>query len=323
MNLKISVIIPCYNGFRYMKRCLESFEKQTVKPYEIIIADDCSTDDSFERLKEYAENSKLNFVIIRNEKNMGPGIARKNAVDVSGGDYIAFCDCDDWFETDFIQIITENINKHNADVLMFDSYYTYDDRKIVSNPVKKLSSGNKNEILANIDMSLCKTVVKKQILTGIEFPALYHGEDGAVVPQIIANSESFILIDKPLYNYYYRTGSASQKLSDKAAFDMVEAFKTVQRNLPRKYFAECEFIGIKYVCYGAVLSGFKSGIKTKDIKNILNDFEKDFPDWINNKYIRNLGKIKNIYLILLKKRMFIPVKLMTSLHGFYIQTRRK
>lgn len=260
-----------------MKKCLENFEKQTLKPYEIIIVDDFSTDDSFERLKQYAEKSKLNFIIIRNEKNMGPGVSRKNGVNVSSGGYIAFCDCDDWFETDFIQIITENISCENSDVLIFDNYNTYEDRKIVAGTVKKLSPDNKNEILANIRMSLCRVVVKREIFTGIEFPPLYYGEDGAVVPQIIANAETFSLIDKPLYNYYHRAGSVSDKPSAKAAYNMVEAFNTIKQNLPEKYFAECEFIGIKYVCYSAVLSGFKAGIKTSQIKDILNRFEKIFP----------------------------------------------
>lgn len=322
MNHKISVIIPCYNGWKYMRRCIDSLENQTVAPYEVVVVDDCSKDDSFERLKEYAKTSPLNFIVLKNEVNAGPGISRKNAVDASNGEYIAFCDCDDWFELDFIESINKAITEEAPDVVIFDNYNTYDDRKIAAGTVKEYQN-DKRSILANIRMSFWRIVAKRDIVADVVFPPLYYGEDGAVVPQIIAKAKRFSLIDKPFYNYYYRVGSVSQRPSSKAFKSMIEAFCVVSDNLSDEYRTECEYIGIKCVCYSAVLCGFKSGKKTVDIKAAIDDFEKKYPDWMNNPYRKNLGKIKNIYLFFIGKRMFLPVKLMTFLHDYYIRFRKK
>ena len=90
----ISIIIPCYNGWKYMENCLQSLEKQTILPDEIIVMDDCSTDDSFAQLSAYTATSVLPLRVLRNEKNSGPGFSREVASQLVTSDYVAFCDCD-------------------------------------------------------------------------------------------------------------------------------------------------------------------------------------------------------------------------------------
>lgn len=166
-------------------------------------------------------------------------------------------------------------------------------------------------------------VVRREIMRSVICPSLYYGEDGAVVPQIIAAAESFAIIDKPLYNYYYRTGSVSQKPSPKACVDFVEAFRIVKSELPEEYRNECEYIGIKCVCYSAVLSAFKAGVSKTEVVKIIDGFEKDYPGWISNEYINNLGIAKKLYLLSIKYRLFMLVGLMSSMHDFYISHRKK
>ena len=59
----ISVIIPCYNSFKDMGKCLDALENQTFKDFEVIIVNDCSKDDSEQRLHEYAQKSNLKMSI--------------------------------------------------------------------------------------------------------------------------------------------------------------------------------------------------------------------------------------------------------------------
>lgn len=307
-----------------MDKCLSALEAQTIAPAEIIIVDDCSTDDSFERLQEYKEKTKLNIVLLKNEKNLGPGISRKKAIDTVIGDYIAFCDCDDWYDCDFIETVSKEIkSKVNTDVVIFDYYKVYSNQSISAGSTINYLKSEKNEILANVKMSLCCFVVKKEIMQSVVCPPLYHGEDGAVTPQIIAKSENISVLDRSFYNYLYREGSVSFKPSPTGYKELVEAFRVVKTELPEKYYDECEYIGIKYVCYGAVLSAFKAGVDRTKVFSILDEFEKDYPNWISNKYICNLGKIKNLYLLFIKKRMLLFVSVMSSLHDYYIKLRKK
>ena len=322
MGNKISVIIPCYNGWKYMDRCLHSLENQTCPPFEIIVVDDCSSDNSYKQLTEYSKTSSLNFVILKNETNVGPGASRGKAINVAKGDYVAFCDGDDWFELNFVEEMTLAIEKESPDVIIFDSYNAYDDRSLRANTLDGIENSKKN-ILANMRMSLCRLVAKREIVQKVSFPPLYFGEDAAVVPQIIAEANRFTLINKPFYHYYFREGSASQKPSPKACAQLALAFETVKASLSEEHRTECEYIGIKCVCYSAILSGFKSGTPTKQIKEILRTFEEEFPNWTENPYRNNLCKIKNIFLFLISKKWFLPAKVMTYMHGLYVKFRKK
>ena len=73
---KISVIIPCYNAEKYIKKCFEGLEKQTFREFDVIVVDDFSTDNSLNILYEIKQNSKLKIKVIKMKQNVGPGEAR-------------------------------------------------------------------------------------------------------------------------------------------------------------------------------------------------------------------------------------------------------
>lgn len=93
---KISVVIPTYNRERTLKRSIESVLKQTYLNIEIIIIDDCSTDNTEQIVKSF-NNEKIRY--IRLDKNSGACVARNKGIEIATGDYIAFQDSDDeWLE---------------------------------------------------------------------------------------------------------------------------------------------------------------------------------------------------------------------------------
>ena len=91
---KISLIIPIYNMGRYLRECLDSIIKQSLKELEIICIDDGSTDDTLEILKEY--QWKDNRVKILEQENHGVSYSRNKGIDYASGEYIFFIDPDDW-----------------------------------------------------------------------------------------------------------------------------------------------------------------------------------------------------------------------------------
>jgi len=88
---KISVIISSYNREKYIGIAIDSVLNQTYKNVEIIVIDDCSTDNTEEYLKKYKD--KIRYY--KNEKNCGCGISRKRGMEYAKGDYIIFLDDDD------------------------------------------------------------------------------------------------------------------------------------------------------------------------------------------------------------------------------------
>lgn len=100
-SVPVSVIIPCYNASETLERAIISVIKQSVLPKEIIVVDDNSTDDSWDKMKCLQNRYKqiTNFIVKKNEKNIGAGSTRNRAWDEAKYDYIAFLDADDaWIE---------------------------------------------------------------------------------------------------------------------------------------------------------------------------------------------------------------------------------
>jgi len=106
-QFKISVVIPMYNASKTIERCLDSVLEQTYLPYEIIIINDGSTDDSRAVVEEYIKRntSKLNIQLI-NQKNSGVSSARNRGIKESKGDWIAFLDSDDIWVKNKLEIQT-------------------------------------------------------------------------------------------------------------------------------------------------------------------------------------------------------------------------
>ena len=128
--MKYSIITPMHNSFQYMQRYFSHFELQTYKDFELIIVDDCSTDDSYDLLLQYMEKSDLNIKCYRLEKNMGPGVARNYALDMAKGEWVTFVDSDDWIEADMYEILHGAIKKENALISCCGRYDVYGEKKI-------------------------------------------------------------------------------------------------------------------------------------------------------------------------------------------------
>lgn len=312
----ISIIIPCYNGWKYMKKCIESLENQQVAPKQVIVVDDCSSDDSFERLVEYSKNTKLRMSVYKNDKNCGPGKTRHNALKYVKTKYVAFCDCDDWYERDFISSISEcEQSKGETDLIIIGSYTCSENgEKSVNSETKKMCEKSKKEIIAMCQMSLCRLVVKSDLIKTVSFPPLYHAEDGVVVSQVIAMSNNIEILDKPLYNYLTRIGSASTTPSPNTFRDFVIAYNLIVESLGRQYAEEVEFIGIKYICYGAILNALKYGVNKEQIVDVLNCFEKTNPNWYANQYRKSLSLTKRIYVYAVKHRFWNVTDMLTRIH---------
>lgn len=101
----ISVILPCYNVALYLDRCLTSLVSQTMdlSEIEIICVDDASTDDTWEKLKEWEAVYPETIMIIQCKENGKLGRARNIGFQYASGDWISFIDSDDWVEPDYFE----------------------------------------------------------------------------------------------------------------------------------------------------------------------------------------------------------------------------
>ena len=100
----VSVIIPVFNRFQYVKRAVDSVLAQSYKNWEIIIVDDCSS-----QIYSLDSNWTSNIKLIRNDINLGSGLSRQNALKVAKGEFVAFLDSDDFYHPDFLKETVFNL----------------------------------------------------------------------------------------------------------------------------------------------------------------------------------------------------------------------
>ena len=103
-----SVLIPTYNGSRYLRECLDSVVLQTYRNFECIIVDDCSTDDTYTIVQQYAEQHAF-FRIYKNEKNVGLVQNWQRCIALANGDWLKFLFQDDLLAPDCLAVFDNHI----------------------------------------------------------------------------------------------------------------------------------------------------------------------------------------------------------------------
>ena len=140
LEVPVSVIIPCFNSEKTIIKSLESVKAQSVKVLEIVCIDDCSEDNTVECIRKYSQqNPQLNFQILINEVNRGPGYSRNLGWDKANGKYIAFLDADDVWHPEKIAIQYYWMT-NNSQVSMSGHYCNFVD---VINDVSPIDLDNK------------------------------------------------------------------------------------------------------------------------------------------------------------------------------------
>ena len=125
-RLTYSVAMASYNGSKYIIQQLESIENQTVTPDEVIICDDCSTDNTVEVVSNYSKNSQLNIVIVQNHTNLGFRKNYEKCINLCSSDIIFYCDQDDvWINTKAEKFLME-FSKDNNLVYAFSNAFVTD-----------------------------------------------------------------------------------------------------------------------------------------------------------------------------------------------------
>lgn len=220
---KVSIITPCHNSRKFISDTINSVLLQTFSDWEMLITDDCSTDNSVEIIETFVEKDNR-IKLIKSDKNLGGAGARNLAIRQAQGKFIAFLDSDDIWEKEKLERQIIFMEKNNY-AFSFSQYYIMDEQ------------GNKTEKIIQVPKSIdykhylsntiigCLTVVIDREKTGnFEMPLIKSSHDMAL----------WLLIMRRGFNAYglqnclagYRVVSTSNTAKKwKAAIDVWKVYR--------------------------------------------------------------------------------------------------
>lgn len=209
-NPLISIIIPIYNVESYLKQCLESLKDQALKDFEVILVNDGSTDNSLTICREYS--SLLPNCKVLEQCNQGVSAARNKGIQHASGNYLYFMDSDDWLDINFIELLTNQIHKHDFDVFIFGYNKVNSSGELINKIMPRNESiieKNKNfenlfEFLnEGIGLAVWDKVIKTSIVkeNKIFFEKMRNAEDFVFSMEIFSKIQSVKIISFNPYNY--------------------------------------------------------------------------------------------------------------------------
>ena len=289
----ISIIVPIYNAEAYLNKCIDSLINQTKKNIEIILVNDGSTDKSEEIIKSY-KDKRIKYY---KNKNKGIGYTRNFGIDKSNSKYIMFLDSDDYLDINACEKLFNKIEKDSSDVVISDFTIVHNGNEKVEviKEFKKTNLNKNSDILLDINLSPWNKIYSSKLIkdNNIRFPEDIKYEDVLFVLECLDKSKNVSKLNKAL-NYYVVRDNSESKTYDKKVFDILEVVKRFRSYFNNKYKEDVDKLTVKILTNYTIQQRYQLSIKDgyKFIDEVFNLFEKEIPDYKNNKYYENRPFLK-------------------------------
>ena len=219
----VSIIIPIYNGEKFLKRTINSILEQSYKNIEIILIDDGSIDST---LKIWKEDKRI---CVYHQENKGVSSARNLGIKNANGDEIIFIDSDDYLNVNMIERLYYYMKKENADISICGVNKVDEKGKLISSiSTDKIHIMNKSQAIKEIlttrafGIGLWNKLIKAQVAKNIIFEENRNiNEDKFYLFNTILASDKIVFFDECLYNYVQRDNSLSKSKFGKKNLDIL------------------------------------------------------------------------------------------------------
>ena len=252
MSCDVSVVMPLYNAKDLVKFTVDSVLNQTLENIEVLIIDDCSTDDSLAVCRElYGSDKRVR--ILQQPQNMGPGAARNRGINEASGKYIAFVDSDDEILPDALSKMLETAKKYDADVVHNTKYFVHSldkdgsvplqliDDDVILSPISGNAGGEEYTEITRlsddlssrfddwknrrISWNVFSKLFRRAFLAdhNIHFSDMKFAEDMVFCFECLFKAENYVMV--PDQSYVYRLIGTSLSRAKKTSAKIVTALK--------------------------------------------------------------------------------------------------
>lgn len=211
-DIKVSVVITAYNVEKYIEKAINSVLNQTYKNIEIIVVEDCSTDNTLKIIKDLQKtDTSFPINLVQHKENVGAGLSRRDGINSSTGDFIMLLDADDWLNKDYIEHLVDKQKETDADIVGGGITYCYEDTDkfktetfgtAVSEGFQKFMDYNDGKVVF-----LNNKIVRSTMYDTVEYCDRRYVEDTPVIMKLLYNANKVAYVNEAGYNYLQRNGS--------------------------------------------------------------------------------------------------------------------
>lgn len=324
--MRFSIIVPVYNVEEYLQGCIDSILANDCSDCEVILVDDGSTDGVCPGICDENEKKHPDVIRVIHQENQGLGGARNTGLENARGEYILFVDSDDTIAPETLRVLEEQIARTHADVYSFN-LYSHDgqsEKKLIEvSPVYDgvFTLSENPEFLFALPAAWARLWRRDLFInTGIRYPSRVWYEDIRTTTKLFASASSIVTLPDALYLYLARPGSIMRSSNVKRSREILDAFDDIlhwyeERGLADRYKDEICRLAVDHIQLAAVVRVIRQDPHSPLISEFVSYMYTNFPDWENNPYLEMLPRKHKLLLKLIKKRMYLLIRLLFAVAG--------
>ena len=287
MQPKVSVIIPVYNCEAFLPECIDSLRRQTMQEIEMIFVCDASPDNSLAILHKYeAMDSRIRVIAF--EKNRGVSAARNAGIEVAAGEYVIFCDSDDWIEPQMYERLYAMAQEHDADIafcrvfkdyankqenvpLGFATGERFDREAIRKTLIPAMLSKETDTDELPLSGYTPRNLFRREVLMAHRFrEEIRYAEDLLFIIECMLDAKAAVALDEAYYHYRFHGASVTKRYSahvpvshdlsnDAIAALLAENEECMRRMTIRR--RKMAVTAVRNLCYPGTPYGFMQRVK--------------------------------------------------------------
>ena len=239
----VSIITPAYNCAKFIGESIDSVIKQTYENWEMIIVDDCSTDNTDEIINKYTADARIKYIKLK--ENAGAANARNRAMQEAQGKYMAFLDSDDIWRKDKLQKQIDLMKKNDYNIVCSSYEHINEKGEKINKIIRCKKRVNYNSMLLSCPVGNSTMVYNVEKLGKFEVPNIKKRNDYALWLKMLKKEQYVYGLDEVLMEYRIRENSISSNKLDLVKYHWYLYRKIEKLSIIRSAFHVCWFGVIK------------------------------------------------------------------------------
>jgi len=289
--VKVSVIVPVYNGEEYIEKCLNSLLEQTLEEIEIIVVDDGSTDMTPDITKRYStEFPKIRYL---RKENGGVSDARNFGLPYAEGEYIGYVDSDDYVDPDMYEVMYNKAKERCSDIVECNLHHTYTDHEDTEIMTRYYTT---KELVCYSRHIVWNKIFRRTWLqeTKVQFPPGIIYEDVSFVLKIVPYITGYDYVDIAPVHYIQRSASQNNTVNPVITMQVFDMLKGVMDFYRKNGFYEQYEQELEYLYARILLCGSFSRMchipdrasRKKALNANFRELITAFPNWRKNPILK-------------------------------------